>query len=86
MKFDPGKRRENIAKHGIDLAIAVGFEFDTAIVDEDRDSTSEQRFRAIGWIGSGLFFFVYAMRGDDVRAISLRLVTKQERRRYEQDL
>jgi uncharacterized DUF497 family protein len=80
--WDEAKRRRNIAKHGIDLADAEGFDFDHAIFEEDRDSRGEQRFRAIGPIGDRLFYLVYTYQGDEAHAISLREAEPKERRRY----
>jgi uncharacterized DUF497 family protein len=36
--FDPAKNGSNLAKHGIDLAAAEGFDWETSISFEDRDS------------------------------------------------
>lgn len=80
--WDEAKRALNLSKHGVDLARALDFEFETALVDEDRDVTGEQRFRAIGFIGNGLFFLAYTERGGAIRVISLRPATSKERRRY----
>lgn len=84
--WDDAKRRRNIAKHGIDLAMAERFDFSTALIEIDLTSeTGEQRERAIGWIeGAGdLHLMVFSYVGDDdIRAISLRRATKSEYRRY----
>ena len=83
---DQAKRRSNLAKHGIDLADADNFEFETALVEEDRDAEGEQRFRAIGFIRDRLHFLVYVLRDDDeVHAISLRPANAKERKRYAED-
>jgi uncharacterized DUF497 family protein len=86
VSWDEAKRRANLAKHGLDLADTVRFDFETAIVDEDRDAQSEQRFRAIGFLDDQLCFCVYTDRGDDVHAISLRRVTRKERWIYEKKI
>lgn len=84
--WDQAKRRSNLAKHGIDLADADNFEFETALVEEDRDAEGEQRFRAIGFIRDRLHFLVYVLRDDDeVHAISLRPANAKERKRYAED-
>ncbi len=80
--WDGAKRALNLSKHGVDLAWAADFEFETALVDEDRDVTGEQRFRAIGFIGDRLFFLAYTEMEEGIRAISLRFATSKERRRY----
>ncbi|MFZ0706075.1 MAG: hypothetical protein WAM71_10765 [Candidatus Korobacteraceae bacterium] len=35
IEFGPDKNEANIAKHGIDMALAADFEFDTAVVSVD---------------------------------------------------
>ena len=80
--WDEGKRRQNIAKHGVDLADAERFEFNYAIFEEDRDSTAERTFRAIGPIGDRLYYLVCTYKGDETHAISLREAEPKERRRY----
>jgi uncharacterized DUF497 family protein len=80
--WNEAKRRENLAKHGMDLADAAAFEFETALVDEDRDIRHEGRFRAIGWVRDRLCFLAYVDREEGVHAISLRPATPKERRRY----
>jgi hypothetical protein len=84
--WDENKRRANIAKHGLDLAAAAEFDFNTAVFEEDMDVRHERRVRAIGFIGGQLFFLVFADSGDDesgdMRVISLRRATAKEKRRY----
>jgi uncharacterized DUF497 family protein len=84
--WDEAKRRTNLAKHGMDLADAERFDFDGAMIEEDRDAKGEQRFRAVGWIGNRLCYLIYTERGEEMRVISLRPVTRKERRDYEQRL
>jgi uncharacterized DUF497 family protein len=85
--WDEAKRRSNVAKHGVDLAEAELFEFETALVEDDRDAEGEQRFRAVGFIGHRLYFLVYTLRADDeVHAVSLRPATPKERKRYAEDV
>jgi hypothetical protein len=82
--WDEAKRASNLAKHGLDFADIVHFDFDTALQDiDDRDGYGEVREIAIGWCGLRLCFLVFVRRGDDViRVISFRKATKQEVRRY----
>jgi uncharacterized DUF497 family protein len=83
--WDEAKRRQNLAKHGLDLADAQRFDLDTAKIEEDRDATGERRFRATGWLEDKLRHLVFTFRGDEVRVISLRPVTPKERRNYEEE-
>ena len=84
--WDENKRRLNIAKHGLDFALAQDFEFNTALIEEDLDVRHERRCRATGFIGGQLFYLVYVDDEDDesgeTRVISLRRATAKEKRRY----
>ena len=85
IEFDPAKDKSNIAKHGISLKAAEGFEWDTAIEREDnRFDYGERRFVAIGLIGNRLYALVFTAvsHEDAVRAISLRPAEKHEVRVY----
>lgn len=82
--WDEAKRVSNLAKHGLDFASVVHFEFDTALHEiDDRENYGEVREIAIGWCGLRLCFPVFVRRGnDEMRVISFRKATKQEVRRY----
>ena len=81
--WDGAKRRSNLAKHGVDLAIAERFDFVTAIIiEDDSEAYGERREVAIGWIDDALYVYVYTMRGEEDHAISLRKANPKERRRY----
>jgi uncharacterized DUF497 family protein len=85
-RWDERKRQSNLAKHGVDFALADRFELDTALVEEDRDSSGEQRFRSIGYIGDVLYFLAFKIEVDgNLRVISLRRATPKERRRYAEE-
>ena len=73
----------NFDKHGIRLADAVFFEWDTAItVEDNREDYGEQRFNAIGYVGFSLYFLTYTYRDEDCRVISLRRATLTEENYY----
>lgn len=56
----------------------------TAIIDPDRRyAYGEDRFQALGLIEGRLHLLVFTMRGDVLRAISLRKATPKEVRRYD---
>jgi uncharacterized DUF497 family protein len=57
-------------------------EWDTAVIDID-DDEHEERMIAYGFIGTKLHVLVYAERGDKIRAISLRIAEKHEKRYYD---
>lgn len=83
--WDENKAQENIRKHKIsfDYAILV---FDDEYYLEEYDclhSDDEDRYNIIGMVDNVLFV-VCTYRGDDeIRIISARFATKDEKRRYE---
>jgi uncharacterized DUF497 family protein len=81
--WDEQKRRSNLVKHRVDLALVERFDFETAAIEEDRDIRHERRFRGIGFIDDRLYFLVFTYNRDgEPHAISLRPATPKERRRY----
>jgi uncharacterized DUF497 family protein len=79
IEFDPAKDQINRSKHGVSLALAGSFEWDSAIdALDDRYAYGEQRFIAYGLIGDRLYCLVYTVRGETLRAISLRKANKRE--------
>lgn len=85
--FDPGKEAANMAKHGVPLSEAAGFEWDTALVwpDQRRDY-GEARMAALGYIGLRIMAVVFVDRPADKpterRVISLRKANSREVKRY----
>lgn len=85
VEFDPSKDEANLAKHGISLQAAIGFDWDTALErEDDRFDYGELRFVAIGLIDNRLHVMVFTDGVDDdsVRVISLRPAEKHEARFY----
>ena len=81
--WDETKRRRNLAKHGVDFAIAERFDFISAIIEEDdTEAYGEQRQIAIGRIDDTIYVYVYTLRDDEDHAIRLRRASPRERRRY----
>ena len=89
MKFewDPHKDAANRRKHGVgfDEALTVFADpLSTTFPDPDH-SISEQRFLIIGMSAAGrLVVVAHAERKEGIRVISARLVTRRERRFYEE--
>jgi len=82
--YDEAKRQANLAKHGLDLA-------DAALVYDAPDKITlqsprqgEERLMDIAMVEvmGVVLVLVYVERGADVRAISLRRASKQERKLY----
>ena len=85
LKYDPAKAAANLKKHGISLADAEGVLFDPlAVTIEDFDAQGESRFVSIGLGSAGeVLVVVHTERGGDIRVISARRPTPQERKNYE---
>ena len=83
--FDPRKDAANRKKHGISLAESDGVLNDPlALTIEDLSAQGEQRFVSIGTnVFGNLRVVVYALRGEDVRIISVRKPEPKEVRTYE---
>jgi len=85
LRFDAAKDRTNRRKHSISLSRAEDFDFDSALfVVDDREDYGEVRIRAIGFLDGRLYALVFVQEGEDIRAISLRKVTRHEEKEYEE--
>ena len=75
----------NLKKHGIHFPDAEAVLFDpNAISFEDEDAEGEQRNVAMGLDHLGrVLVVVYTYRGENIRLISARRATQNERRAYE---
>ncbi|NPT62535.1 BrnT family toxin [Paraburkholderia elongata] len=83
IEFDPVKDQINQGKHGVSLAMAEAFEMDVALVWRDnRFDYSEERFTAFGPIGDRIYSLSFTMRGETLRAISLRKANRREVLKY----
>ncbi len=84
-QWDNNKAAANLRKHGIDFADAVlVFSDDLAITISDERS-NEERFVTIGIDALGrALVVVYTYRGTEIRLISARSATRQERQHYEE--
>jgi uncharacterized protein len=83
IEFDPDKDKINVKKHGHSLSLAIECDWLTAMVDEDdSERYGEQRFLAIGMIGSGIFTLTVTFRDNRTRIISLRQASRQEIKRW----
>lgn len=84
-QWNRDKAAANLRKHGIDFADAVSvFSDDLAITIPD-DRFDEERFVTIGNDAFGrVLVVVYTLRDDEIRLISARKATRQERQQYEE--
>ncbi len=84
--WDEAKRRANLDKHGVDFESAREFDWETALVIEDRrQDYGEPRFSALGTIGRRLHVLIFTPRGKAVRLIGLRKANAREVCQYEQN-
>ena len=83
IEFDSGKNIASVAKHGVDMAAAADFDFETAVTWTDtRKSYGAMRAIAIGFIANRLHVLVFTMRGRKLRVISLRKANRKESAAY----
>ena len=85
-EWDPRKARINLRKHGVSFTEAgTIFGDNLAITVSDPDhSDNEDRYITIGWSDRRRLLIVsHTDRGDRIRIISARELTKAERKEYE---
>ena len=88
-EWDPRKARINLRKHGVSFTEAgTIFGDDLAITVSDPDhSDNEDRYITIGWSDRHRLLIVsHTDRGDRIRIISARELTKAERKEYEKTI
>ncbi|MDX6403152.1 MAG: uncharacterized protein QOH70_607 [Blastocatellia bacterium] len=87
-EWDPRKAASNLRKHGVSFEEAASVFNDVlATVYEDPDhSVREKRFLTVGTSGQGrLLHISFADRGERIRIINARKVTRREREFYEKE-
>ena len=86
-EWDPQKAIANESKHGVSFVEAsevFGDEHSSAVPDPDH-SLEEGRYIIFGVSRNGRFLVVsYTERNDRIRLISARMMTRSERKAYEQ--
>ncbi len=85
--WDDAKRKSNLEKHGLDFKDAhlVYDNPDKCTYDSSRQGEQRWLDLAIAVIQGRLLALIYTERGDDVRVISFRPASREEREQYEQD-
>lgn len=93
MKFewDEAKNKQNIKKHGFDLADAVELFTGRALFFvnlDSREDHGEDRWKGIGMLqGVVVVVVIFTEReGDTIRLISLRKANSGEKKRYEEEI
>jgi len=86
-EWDPEKATTNLAKHGVAFAEAAevfGDDLSSTAIDPDH-SEDEKRYLLFGRTPSGRHLVVsFTERGDRIRLISARAMTRRERKAHEQ--
>jgi uncharacterized DUF497 family protein len=83
LSYDPAKSELNKAKRGLAFDLAEEFDWDSAMIVEDRRRDyEERRYQALGSFGEHLYMLVFTPRGGAVHVISLRRANHRERTRY----
>ena len=88
-EWDPQKEKKNSRKHGVSFLEAASiFGDDLTITAYDPDhSEKEDRYISVGpSISNRLLMVAYAERGDRIRIISPRQLTRTERKTYEEEI
>jgi uncharacterized DUF497 family protein len=85
--WDEAKRESNLRKHGLDFRDAhlVYDNPDKCTYDSSRQGERRSLDLAFAVVKGLLLALVYTERGDDVRVISFRPASREERKQYEQD-
>ena len=84
IEFDAAKDKVNRARHGVSLTEAARLDWDRAcVVFDDRIAYGEDRFIATGAVDGRVYVVVFTMRGDVMRAISMRAANRKEFQQYE---
>lgn len=77
---------QNQRERGLAFEKAADFDWETALYIEDtRIEYSEQRFIAMGYLGSRLHVICFTPITHGVRVISFRKANKREVKRYEKE-
>jgi uncharacterized DUF497 family protein len=85
--WDEAKRRSNLRKHGLDFndAFLVYENPDKCAYDASRGGEYRLMDVALAMIKGRLLTLVYTEREDEVRVISFRHSSREERKQYEED-
>ncbi len=82
-EFDLAKDESNFTKHGLRLSDAAYFDWETALILEDRrQAYAEPRYEAKGYVDERLCVMVFCLRASAVRVISLRKANLREVKSY----
>ena len=80
--FDPEKDRRNRLKHGLSVLEGVGVYLSPDKLTLTSSRKGEERLMDVAEVAQQTFVLVYVHRDKEVRFISLRFASKQERELY----
>ena len=81
--WDEGKRRLNLSKHGIDLALLEEvFSAPMLTVEDTREAYGEPRLQSLGFWRGRVVFLVWTDRAAAAHLISCRYANKRQTRDY----
>ena len=85
--WDETKRKSNLKKHGLDFkdAFLVYENPEKCTYDASRGDEYRLMDVALAVVKGRLLTLVYTERGDEVRVISFRNSSREERKQYEED-
>ena len=83
-EWDENKRQETLRLRGVDFALTVQIDWDTATIRQ-QERGGEVRYASLAMIGDRLHHVVWTLRGPNTRIISLRRANDREMARYEQE-
>ena len=85
VECDPRKSAANLKKHGVSFQEAETVFYDPlGLTCEDDEAQGEARFLTVGLGGMGkILTVVWTQRPENIRLISVREATRNERRAYE---
>ncbi len=85
--WDETKRKSNVEKHGLDFADAYLVYENPGKCTYDSSRLGEYRLMdiALAEVRGKVLTLIYTERGNDVRIISFRPASREEREQYDQD-
>ncbi|MEK6405633.1 MAG: BrnT family toxin [Acidobacteriota bacterium] len=87
-EWDPKKAASNLRKHRVSFeeAASVFNDIHAAVYEDPDHSKAEKRYLTVGSSAQGrLLIVAYAHRGERIRIINARKVTRRERELYEEE-
>ena len=83
-EWDEIKERTNFEKHGISFVAARKLFDGRPVITRELAYRSEQRYSTTGELELDFYTAVWTWRGDQIRLISVRRASREERREYRQ--